>query len=98
MAIPVKWNKKAVEQFDKALVYIEKESLSSAEKVKEDLLLKIDNLSKYPEQFNQDKFKTKNDGTFRAFEIHHYRVSYRFIANEIRIIRIRHTKMNPLSY
>jgi plasmid stabilization system protein ParE len=72
--------------------------LAAAEKVKRGILLKIDSLLKHPEKFNPDKYKLNNDGSFRVFELYHYRVSYRFIATEIKIIRLRHAKMNPLKY
>ncbi|MGB0948547.1 MAG: type II toxin-antitoxin system RelE/ParE family toxin [Marinirhabdus sp.] len=40
--------------------------------------------------------KIGNDGSYRAFEKHSYRVSYRITENEIRILRLRHTSRNPL--
>ena len=98
MILSIKWNRRAVRQLDDLVKYIEEDSLVAAEKVKRGILLKIDGLLKHPEKFNPDKYKLNNDGSFRAFELYHYRVSYRFIANEIRIIRLRHTKMNPLKY
>lgn len=98
MALNIKWNKKAIQQFDTAITFIEKESISGAEKVKKEILAKIDALMKNPEQYTADKYKTNNDGSFRAFEVHHYRISYRYIKSDVRIIRIRHTKMNPLTY
>lgn len=98
MALGIKWNNRAISQLDEAIEYIAMDSKVNAEKVKKDILLTIDGLLQYPEKFNPDKYKAKNDGTFRAFELHHYRVSYRFKGTEIRIIRIRHTKMNPPEY
>jgi plasmid stabilization system protein ParE len=98
MALSIKWNKTAINQFDEAITSIEKDSLSNAEKVKREILLQISGLLQHPERWNPDKYKTKNDGSFRAFEIHSYRVSYRYNGTEIRIIRIRHTKMNPFEY
>jgi plasmid stabilization system protein ParE len=98
MAFSIKWNRRAVKQFDDAITYIENDSLSNAKKFKRDILHKIDRLQKYPENHPPDKYKTNNDGTFRAFELHHYRIAYRTKENEVRIIRIRHTKMNPLNY
>ncbi len=98
MVLAIKWNKKAVKQFDDLIKYIEQDSPMGAEKVKKEILLKIDSLLRHPEKCNPDKFKLNNDGTFRAFELYSYRISYRFILNDIRIIRIRHTKMNPLRY
>jgi plasmid stabilization system protein ParE len=55
-------------------------------------------LAKHPEKFPLDKFKTANDGTWRAFEMHHYRISYRLMANEIRIVRMRHASRSPLKF
>ncbi len=98
MALQIKWNKQAIEQLDKAVEYIEQDSPANAEKVRQDVLLQIDSLIQRPEKFNPDKYKINNDGSFRAFELHHYRISYRLLTNEIRILRIRHTKMNPKKY
>jgi plasmid stabilization system protein ParE len=97
-SIVIKWNKKAVEQFDAAIAFIEEDSITSAKKVSKEILERIDRLATYPEIYPPDKYKINNDSSFRAFEIHHYRISYRFKENEIRIIRIRHTSMNPLNY
>ena len=98
MAVNIKWSKRAVQQLDEAIIYIERNSPVNAEKVKKELLLKIDALSVNPEIHTPDNYKFKNDGSFRAFELHNYRVAYRYTKDEVRIIRIRHTKMNPLNY
>lgn len=98
MSLRIKWNKKALRQFDDAVAYINAHSPTHAEKVKTDLLNRVDQLIKYPERYNPDKYKKDNDGSFRAFELHHYRISYRYKSDEIRIIRLRHTRMNPLTY
>ena len=55
-------------------------------------------LIKNPEKFNLDKFKVKNNGNYRAFEKHKIRVTYFISKNEIRIVRVRHTKMNPKNF
>jgi plasmid stabilization system protein ParE len=51
-----------------------------------------------PGFYNPDKCKTNNDGSYRAFEKHHYRIVYRFTKNIIRVLRVRHTKMEPQKY
>lgn len=51
-----------------------------------------------PEKYPLDKLKKDNDGTWRAFEKHHYRISYRIIKDQIRIVRMRHTSKSPLAY
>lgn len=98
MPLVIQWNRRAVKQFDDAITYIQNDSAANGEKFKTDILHKIDGLLKYPEKYSSDKFKTNNDGSFRAFELHRYRISYRYKNNEIRIIRVRHSKMNPLNY
>jgi plasmid stabilization system protein ParE len=98
MSLTIKWNKRAINQLIKAIEYIEEESPQNAEKVKNNLLTEISKLKAHPEKFNPDKYHLNNDGSFRAFELYRYRVSYRYTKNEIRIIRIRHTKRNPKNY
>lgn len=98
MAFLIKWNRKAIKQFEGAIRYIENNSLVDAAKFQLEILNKIDELLASPEKCSPDKYKKNNDGTFRAFEIYHYRISYRFIKDEIRIIRVRHTKMSPSHY
>ncbi len=56
------------------------------------------NLSNDFEIYSLDRFKIKNDGSYRAFEKYHYRISYRVLPNQIRILRIRHTSRNPKEY
>lgn len=98
MGLTIKWSRRAIAQFDEAINYIQCDSATNADKVKKEILLKIDGLIRHPKKYHPDKYKTNNDGSFRAFELHRYRISYRYTGTEIRIIRIRHTKMNPLSY
>lgn len=94
----VKWNKIATENLESAVSYIRIDSVKNAEKVKQDIVSKIKNLSSNSEKYPLDKYKLNNDGSYRAFEQHHYRIVYRVLRNEIRIITIRHTSMEPLKY
>jgi plasmid stabilization system protein ParE len=98
MPVIIKWNKSAINQLIKAIEYIEDDSVANAEKVKNEILASIADLASYPEKFPPDKYKQNNDKSFKAFELYHYRISYRFWKNEIRIIRIRHTKRSPKPY
>ena len=85
-------------QFNEAIKYISRDSLQNAEKVRRDILKKIDRLQTHPTLYNPDKYKRENDGNFRAFEMHRYRISYYVSPIEIRILRIRHTGMEPKEY
>jgi len=74
------------------------DSLQNAQMVKNALIDLTIDLPQNPEKYPLDKFKTNNDGTWRAFEKYHYRISYRILENQIRIVRVRHTSKSPLTY
>ncbi len=94
----VVWDELAVLQLENQLDYIKEESVIQAEKVRESVLDKTGELSTFYERHPKDKYKTENDGTYRAFEIYHYRISYRITPNQIRIVRFRSTYQNPKEY
>ena len=62
------------------------------------MLTKVTSLSLHPEKNPLDKYKLNNDGTYRAFEKHHYRVVYRVLPTEIKIINVRHIRVEPKEY
>jgi len=78
--------------------YIKKDSLQNAEKVKAKILASIKELIKNPLRHAPDRYRSNNDGSYRAYEIYKYRITYHVSADEIHVIRIRHTKMTPLEY
>lgn len=88
----------AFNQLDKAYGYILKDSFQNAEKVRNEILASTFKLAKNPEAHPPDKYKKNNDGGFRAFELHNYRIAYRIKQDTIIIVRIRHTSMEPNKY
>jgi len=92
------WSKRAIAELRKAYLYIQMDSVQNAEIVRDDIVDQTIDLCNYPTKFPPDKFKKNNDGTWRAFEKHHFRVSYRIMPNEIRIVRLRHTSRSPISF
>lgn len=98
MEIEIIWRKSAVIGFLKALKWIAKDSVLQAENVETSINHEIEILKLNPEKYPPDKFKINNDGTYRAFELKGQRISYRFLKNEIHILRIRHIKKNPIGY
>lgn len=96
--VNIKWNKKALTAFQFIFRFISEDSITNAENVRNDIFRMVDTLIKNPEKYNLDKFKVNNDGHFRAFEKHKIRVTYFISKNEIRIVRVRHTKMNPKNF
>ena len=92
------WTPGAETQLLKAYLYIYKDSPRNAQKVKDQIIDLSLELPKNPERFPLDKYRRNNDGTFRAFELHRYRISYRIMTEYILIVRFRHTSMNPSFY
>ncbi|MCY7422397.1 MAG: type II toxin-antitoxin system RelE/ParE family toxin [Chitinophagaceae bacterium] len=94
----ISWDKQATIQLSKAISFVREDSPQNADKVKKEILGRIDKLVSAPEINPPDKYKMNNSGNFRAFELHHYRISYLVKEEEIIIARIRHTSMQPLLY
>jgi len=92
------WSNSAKGELRKAFEYIALDSLQNAQMVRDTLIDQTIDLVKNPEKHPLDKFKKDNDGTWRAFEKHHYRISYRILKNQIRIVRMRHTSRSPLTF
>ncbi|MEN9548721.1 MAG: hypothetical protein RIR12_1312 [Bacteroidota bacterium] len=67
-------------------------------KVVNDIVVSTEKAINNPTYYNLDKYKIDNDGSYRAFEKHHYRVVYRYQKNIIRVLRVRHTSMEPKKY
>ena len=94
----VVWSKQARIELRKAYDYILQDSPQSAAKVRDEIIDMTIALLNHPEKHPPDKYKKVNDGNWRAFEKYHYRISYRIMSNEIRIVRLRHTSRSPLPY
>lgn len=73
------WSKSAKGQLQAAFNYIKQDSPQNAENVRDEIIVITIELALKPEIHPPDKYKLKNDGTYRAFELHHYRVSYRVL-------------------
>ncbi len=94
----IAWDEDARLYFKAAIKYIKKESHTGAEKVRIEILNTISSLSESPLIFEEDRFKLNNDGTYRAFTVYHYRITYKINKRDILILRIRHTSQEPLEY
>jgi plasmid stabilization system protein ParE len=98
MKLNVIWDSHARIHLSEAYKYIRKDSIDNAEKVRKKILAATDTLSVHPKKYPADKYKINNDGSYRAFIVYRYRISYKIQDTEIRILRIRHTSMEPLEY
>lgn len=81
-----------------AYKYILENSPKNAFMVIESIANAVYKAIKNPEFYNPEKYKINNDGSYRAFEKHYFRISYRFTKNVIRVLKVKNTKMNPRNY
>ena len=85
-------------QLRQAHNHIKQNSPQAAEKAKKEITASFHAVLQDIELHTPDKYKTDNDGSYRAYELFHYRIAYHVSETQITIVRIRHTKMNPLYY
>jgi len=94
----VVWTKQSQKQMRQVFKHISKDSPKNASKVIQEIAEAVYKGIDNPEIYGPDKYKTDNDGSYRALEKHRYRISYRFSKSVIRVLRVRHTSMEPLEY
>lgn len=93
------WDKNAKDSFSSIIDYIRERSEQNADKVLDVVLSLIENAADNPEHCRRDLYKKENEsGSFRAFEIYGIRVSFYYDDKALQIVRIRHTKQQPLKY
>ncbi|MEL6535905.1 MAG: type II toxin-antitoxin system RelE/ParE family toxin [Bacteroidota bacterium] len=89
------WSAAARTQLLKVISKIKEESPQNSELVKQAILEKVQLASEHPTRYPLDRFKTNNQGDFRAFETHSFRISYRYTLEELRILFVRHIHQKP---
>ena len=72
----LEWDSEASQSFINAIWWIQESSMQNAEIVESAILDSLQKALKSPESFPLDKYRLNNDGTYRAFETHSFRVSY----------------------
>lgn len=92
------WDTPASEELDRELHYLQKRSIEAPRIITNGILDKIKAIKTDPYICEVDRFKLVNDGTYRAFVVFRYRVSYRILKDIIHILRIRHTSREPLEH
>ncbi len=93
------WNEEARTYFKQAMDHIKKDSIQNAENIKKEIIASAKSLINEPQRLHApDKYRLNNDGSYRAYEIHRFRISYFISEYYIRIVRMRHTSQNPQEY
>lgn len=92
------WAKNAEIQYSEILEHLFEEAPQVVEKVGNLLLDTIEGLALHYNNYPLDRFRKKNDGTFKAALVFNYRISYQIGETTINILRIRHTSREPLDF
>lgn len=100
MGKEVIWSPKALVQLESihSDFFDRSKSLQIADKLINDIFDSSNILSSQPEMYPLDKYKTNNNGNYRAYEIYGYRISFRVTKLAVRIIRARHASRDPKVY
>jgi len=95
----IAWDNNAKAAYYKIIKFIRKESPQNSLLVENAINSMFEFTAEHPEFHRPDKYRLENDkGAFRAFELKSIRVSFFFDENILLIVRIRHTKQEPLNY
>ena len=92
------WDDEAKLYLKQAIQYIKQESPQGAETVKRAILEHVAVLKNDALIYESDRFKTNNDGSYRAVTVFSYRITYKITDSQILILRVRHTSQNPIKY
>jgi plasmid stabilization system protein ParE len=92
------WTMLSQQHIRAAWKYISKDSPKISRRVIDDIIIATEKAIDNPEFYPPDKYKKNNDGSYRAFEKHSYLIVYRYSNNIVRVLRVRHTKMEPKDY
>lgn len=92
------WSNIAWKQLIEALEAISSDSLQGAIIVEEAIFDALEKIPIHPEMYPQDALKVNNDGSYRAFLVFHYRITYKVEPGTIVVLRVRHTSREPLDY
>lgn len=91
------WSNSALIQLEYIYHYLLKKTKSNsiASKVVEGIYDSVTILKNDNEIYELDEMKISNNGSYRAYEIYNYRISYRIMSNSVNILRVRHTSRYP---
>ena len=92
------WERSALDELKEILSYIEKQSIAGARIVNTAIREGVKTLKTNPNTYTADFLKDNNDGSYRAFTVYSYRITYKIANNEIIILRVRHTSREPLEH
>ncbi|HSN49438.1 MAG TPA: type II toxin-antitoxin system RelE/ParE family toxin [Flavobacterium sp.] len=100
MGTKIIWASDALNQLEDIHFYIlfESKSIQVADKVVAKIFESTEILKTKPEIYKPDSRKNNNDGSFRAYFVYDYMISYQITPDCIQILRVRHTARKPKKF
>lgn len=94
------WSTTALNQLEDIHFYIlfETKSIRIADKVIEKIFESTQIVKTASEIYELDEQRKNNDGSFRAYFVYTYKISFRIVSQEIQILRVRHTSRKPKNW
>ena len=100
MVREIKWTHKA--ESDLNYCFLELLELSKSIEITSKIITEVYDsvsiLSTNPEIYKLDFLKSNNKGNIRAFQKHSYRISYLIEKEIVYILRVKHSRKEPLEY
>jgi plasmid stabilization system protein ParE len=97
MGTKIIWASDVLEQLEDIHFYVlfESKSIQIADKVIAKIFESTEILKTRSEIYKLDSKKNNNDGSFRAYFVYDYMISYQVTSDYIQILRVRHTARKP---
>jgi plasmid stabilization system protein ParE len=93
--VEIVWDNEAFEDLSNIYQYILTKSPQGAQIVLESIIEAVDKLSYHPELFSKEEYLLHLNRNIRSFSKWDYKVIYEVINNQIRILKVFHTKQHP---
>ncbi len=98
IAYKIIWDDQAIDQLTDYLERVSKQSQSAPRLIRDRILDRLKAVQKNPYICEPDRFRDHNDGSYIAFTVYTYRVTYNIKDKYIRVIRVRSTNKEPFEY
>ena len=93
--LPIRWDRLAKKNLDDIFNYISLDSVTTARKVKKELIKLAHSLNDFPEKFSAEEFLIGEPENFRSVSKWSYKIIYEVTEDCIIIVDLFHTSQHP---
>ena len=95
LKLPIRWDKFAKQSLDDIYMFIAKDSLAAARRVKMELVKLAHSLNDFPKNFSIEEYLADEEENFRSVSKWSYKIIYEVTEDCIIIIDVFHTSQRP---